>query len=67
MLSDALSTHTRILIGLSAEPLKLRRVHASHVPYLAWHRLHVFRASGPRNDEVRAADAAASINGAEHL
>ncbi len=67
VLSDELSTHARMLVGLSGEPLKLRRVHASHGPYLAWHRLQVFRASGPRNTEMQSPDAAPSFDGAGHL
>jgi hypothetical protein len=43
-LSHALPPDARALLGVSEETLRLRRVHAAHRPYLAWHRQYVFRA-----------------------
>lgn len=45
VLSSALPTHALELLHLSTEDLRLRRVSPGHLPYLAFHRAHVFRAS----------------------
>jgi hypothetical protein len=42
VLSDALPADARSLLGLDREPLALREVRSTHVPYLAWHRTNVF-------------------------
>jgi hypothetical protein len=41
--SSALSAGDRARLGLPETPPHLRRIHPDHLPYLAWHREHVFR------------------------
>jgi putative restriction endonuclease len=41
--SSALTTDDRARLGLSEAKPRLRRVHPDHLPYLTWHRSHVFR------------------------
>lgn len=41
--SSALTAEDRERLGLPEAPPRLRRIHPDHLPYLAWHRAHVFR------------------------
>lgn len=43
VLSSLLGTDARGLLGLSEGTLSLRRLQSAHLPYLAYHRSHVFR------------------------
>lgn len=43
VLSAALGAEARAVLGVAGAQLVLRRVEAGLLPYLAWHRAHVFR------------------------
>jgi hypothetical protein len=45
VLSDALPADARSLLGIGNAPLALREIKSAHVPYLAWHRMNVFRST----------------------
>lgn len=47
LISPQLSTAARATLGIEAHALSLRHVAAGHLPYLAYHREHVYR-GGPR-------------------
>ena len=42
-LSSSLTPDARDVLGVSEGALSLRRLHSAHLPYLAYHRTHVFR------------------------